>query len=802
MTLSLPEAERNMTVVKLNELAFEALLEAMPDALLMVGEDGLIKAVNRKLEALSGYGEAELLGQAIELLVPHSIQNDHRKIREKYAEAPLARSMGALQNITLRTRAETEIPVDISLSPLAVEEGRFFIATIRDISRQRQVEQELKTSKAGLDKAQSQARAGSWDMDLRTRILSWSAEIYRMFGLEYREIASTYDVFLKYVHPEDRASVHAAFLKSLETHKSHDVEHRLLLKDGSIKFVIQHFEPVLDENGEAIQYVGSIQDITSQKKREADLQRFRAAMESSPDSITFTDVDTMLFTYVNKMGAQRIGYTRDEMLQLGPADVVACDPGDLTRMYEEAIAAGDEGTRTEVEVISKTGELLSSELRRRALLLDNRWVIITTTIDRTERKEYERKLQQAHDELEDRVEQRTRQLKIEIEQRKKASQVKNEFLSSMSHELRTPLNSILGFAQLLDLSNDDFSDRQREHLHHILASGEHMLKLVSDLLALNTIEEGRLSLQLENVSVAEVVKDCLNQVRSRADERNIQLIDQCSEQKSLPGLWADTMRLNQLLLTLLSNAIKYNKEGGFITVFCRELPDNMLRISVADTGAGIPFNGKKDLFAPFERLGRETGPIEGGGIGLSIAKRIVELLDGKIGYESAAGRGSTFWIDIPLSEDQEVTKDKFGSATEVVSEEPTAQAEERPCKVVLYIEDDPDNMELMRHIIARSPELNASMLKAHNAELGIELARKHLPDLVLMDINLPGINGDEALRRLRYIQETRDIPVVAISANAMPHNIESASAAGFEAFITKPVNVGVIQQTISKLLNI
>lgn len=788
-----------MTVVTLDELAFEALLDAMPDALLVVGDDGRIKAVNSKLANLTGYGEEELLGQTIELLVPQRLVQQHTRIREKYGQAPSSRSMGELDNILLRTKLDIEIPVDISLSPLAVEEGQFIIATIRDISKRSVVEQELRASKSSLDKAQRLARMGSWNQDLLSNSLTWSSEIYRMFGLENQEIPSTYDAFLEYVHPDDRRSVHLSFLRSLRNRKATSVEHRLLLKDGTIKSVVQRFESVFDDNGAATAYVGSIQDVTAQKEREEELQRFRVAMESSPDSITFTDVDTMRFLYVNKVGAQRVGYSKEELLQMGPADVLSCDRKDLARMYEETIAAGDEGTRTEIEVITKTGKRTHSEARRRALLLDNRWVIITISIDLTERKDYEAKLQQAHDELELRVEERTRQLRIEIEQRKKASQVKNEFLASMSHELRTPLNSILGFAQLLSLSEDGFSANQREHLQHILSSGEHMLRLVSDLLQLNTIEEGRLSLQLENVSAAETVRDCLNQVRQKAEEKNIQLIDQCSRQESLPSLWADPMRLNQLLLTLLSNAIKYNREGGSITVFCNKAAGNMLRINVVDTGSGLSTDGDKDLFAPFERLGREAGPIEGGGIGLSIAKRIVELLDGNIGYESEAGRGSTFWVDIPLSKDQGLSETSFEPAQK--SEELKPAAAPEPGKVVLYIEDDPDNMDLMRHILARAPRLDVKMLEAGNAELGIELARKHRPDLILMDLNLPGINGDEAVKKLKCIEETETIPVIAISANAMPHTIETVKADGFEACITKPVNVKAIQQTINELLN-
>jgi len=790
------------TAVNLNDLDFEAILEAMPDALLIVCEKGNIKAVNRKLEELSGYCKQELLEQSIELLVPHGIQQEHQQIRKNYSISPIPRLMGEMGNIHLLTKADVELPVAISLSPVEVGEGRFVIAAIRNISRRKQIEEELRYSKAGLDKAQSLAQVASWDMDITTSIVSWSAEIYRMLGLDPDGKAPSTEAFLEIIHPDDREFVRATLAEAFRARESCEIEHRLLLKDGSIKAVIQHFESVLDDDGRAIRYVGAIQDVTTQKRYESELERFRVAMEFSPDSITFTDVETMRFVYVNKVGAERIGYTQDEMLKMGPESVLDIDRQELVRMYDEAIAAGDEGTFTELEVIGKSGERLISEARRRALLLDNRWVIITITIDIAKRKEYERKLQQIHEELENRVEERTYQLQIEIEQRKKASQVKNEFLSSMSHELRTPLNSILGFAQLLELSEAEFNDTQRDYLQHILASGEHLLRLVSDLLTLNTIEEGRLSLEFSHVSTAEVIKECLNQICFRAEERNIQLVDQCGAGETLLGVWGDFMQLKQLLLTLLSNAVKYNKEGGTITVSCNEVPDNKLRISVTDTGEGVPVDLGKDLFAPFERLGREAGPIEGGGIGLSIAKRIIGLLNGEIGYESEAGQGATFWVDIPLSGEQDPIFAGLESATKTTAEEPTVSSENKPSKVLLYIEDDADNMELMRQILSIMPEFDITLLEASSGEQGIQLAGKHLPDIILMDVNLPGMSGIAAVQKLKNSAETKAIPIVAISADVNPDDIESAIASGFDAYITKPIKVAMIHQSISKILSL
>ncbi|MCH8134359.1 MAG: response regulator, partial [Proteobacteria bacterium] len=382
----------------------------------------------------------------------------------------------------------------------------------------------------------------------------------------------------------------------------------------------------------------------------------------------------------------------------------------------------------------------------------------------------------------------------------RANRAKSAFRSSMSHELRTPLNCILGFAQLLELSEAEFDSKQKVHIRHILSSGEHLLNLVTDVLELHTIEEGRMSLKFDHVSADEVIEDCLNQIQFRARESEVQLIDGRKAQETLPRLWTDATRLKQLLLNLLSNAIKYNEEGGTVTISCSEMPGNMLRICVADTGAGIPLDRRKDLFTPFERLGRETGPIEGSGIGLSIAKRLIELLSGNIGYDSEVGKGSTFWVDIPLSQEQDLAGGDVESVVSAAPEQLTSPMEESNSRVILYIEDDPDNQSLMGHILARMPEFKIELLTAHNAELGLDLARKHRPDVVLLDINLPGMNGIDAVQKLKLMQETKAIPVIAISADATPQAIEGAMQHGFESYITKPINVREIQQTISKFL--
>jgi len=372
------------------------------------------------------------------------------------------------------------------------------------------------------------------------------------------------------------------------------------------------------------------------------------------------------------------------------------------------------------------------------------------------------------------------------EEAETANRAKSEFLSSMSHELRTPMNAILGFAQLLEYNPEEpLSTTQKSSVDLILKGGNHLLELIDQVLELSKIEAGKLSLNVDRISARNVIGEGLQLIQSRADRDGIRIIDQ-SDKENLPLLWTDGMRLTQVLLNLLSNAVKYNRKGGTVILSCQEMPNQMVRISVADTGWGIPLDKQNNLFMPFERLGREAGNIEGTGIGLTITKQIVELLGGHISFESEEGKGSVFSIDIPVSEQQDVDTVTGNTAA------PTDRKVDVPGKagsqyLVLYIEDNPDNMQLMEMIIGRVS--NTRLLTAFNAELGLDLAKREKPDLILMDINLPGLNGTEALKQLQAMTETKGIPVLAITAAAMNKEREAGLKAGFRDYITKPINV-------------
>ncbi len=374
-----------------------------------------------------------------------------------------------------------------------------------------------------------------------------------------------------------------------------------------------------------------------------------------------------------------------------------------------------------------------------------------------------------------------------------ANRAKSDFLSSMSHELRTPMNAILGFAQLLKLDpQEPHRENQDSWVENILASGQHLLELIDQVLELSKIEAGVFALTIEHVLVRDVLDESLAMVEGRAAERDIEIIDQTAPD-DLSAVRTDATRLMQVLLNLLSNAVKYNRHGGQVTLSRRDAADGMVRIVVADSGEGIPKDRQCDLFKPFKRLGREPREIEGTGIGLTITKQIVEMLGGRIGFESEEGKGSTFWVDIPASTKQAAEDRKAGAAGKGVM---TVGGENEAAlhRSVLYIEDNPANMRLMEAII--EGVTNTTLLSAHNAELGLELTRKYRPDLILMDVNLPGMDGMEALEEIKRNPDTSAIPVIALTALAMPVDVRAGLKAGFDGYLTKPIDVQEVLKAI------
>jgi len=551
-------------------------------------------------------------------------------------------------------------------------------------------------------------------------------------------------------------------------------------KDGSRFPAIVSVTALRNERGGIIGYLLIGTDNTARKQVEADRKKLdqrlrdqqfytRSLIESNIDALMTTD-PAGIITDVNKQMEALTGCTRDELIG-APFKNYFTDP-------ERAEAA--------IKLVLREKNVTNYELTARAR--DGKKTVVsynaTTFYDRdrtlqgvfaaardvTERKRLDQALQDKNVELE--------RAKIAAE---KANLAKSDFLSSMSHELRTPLNAILGFAQLMESDSPPPKRSQKAHIDQILHAGWYLLKLINEILDLAQIESGKLSLSPEPISLAEVMVECQTMIDPQRQKRGIKMTFPQFDTPCFVG--ADRTRLKQVLINLLSNAIKYNQPGGTVVVDCTTSTPERTRISVRDTGAGLTPEKLTQLFQPFNRLGQESSAEEGTGIGLVMSKRVVELMGGVIGVESTVGVGSVFWFELSTATAPQLA---------VNTAEPTAVAEVQVqygarLRTLLYVEDNPANLKLVEELIARRPDLR--LLSAINGKLGIELARRNQPEVILMDINLPGMSGIEALKILREDPATAHIPVIAISANAMPRDVGKGLQAGFFWYLTKPIKV-------------
>ena len=402
--------------------------------------------------------------------------------------------------------------------------------------------------------------------------------------------------------------------------------------------------------------------------------------------------------------------------------------------------------------------------------------------DNTARKEVERE-QEALDQRLREQQLALQETNVELEAARaaadKANRAKSDFLSGMSHELRTPLNAVLGFAQLLASDKPPPSASQQRSLDQILKGGWYLLQLINEILDLAMIESGKVTMSQESMGLSEVLRDCQALIGPQAEKRGIRLFFASLSEPFF--VHADRTRVKQVMINLLSNAIKYNSHGGKVTVECTAGREGMVRISVTDTGAGLTSEQTEQLFQPFNRLGQEDGAEEGTGIGLVVTKQLTELMGGAIGVDSEVGVGTTFWIELTASSEPVLEAAAFDAPLLLSTRNGAAM------KTLLYIEDNPANLTLVEQLIQRRSDLK--LLTAIDGHTGMQLARAYQPDVILMDINLPGVSGYGCLKILRDDVTTAHIPVMALSANAMPRDIEKGVEAGFLRYLTKPINV-------------
>lgn len=539
---------------------------------------------------------------------------------------------------------------------------------------------------------------------------------------------------------------------------------RLALRSGSLLVRPSPYTPFFGRDELVLlETLGALADLALERVEAEQTMRDQARLlDLSPDAILGRGMDGRI-NYWNEGATECYGFSREEALGRVSYELLATRfPAPLAEIEDRLLQTGRWG-----------GELVQTRKDGSEIIVSSRWAVRTDAqgnpvqvlvinTDVTEQRAAARELQVAKEEAE------------------RANQAKSEFLSRMSHELRTPLNAILGFGQLLEMG--DLDEEARDSVSEIIKGGKHLLELINEVLEISRIEAGKLAISLEAVPVHDLVAETMSLIRPLAEQRGLRLRYEevgCEGQHVL----GDLQRLKQVLLNLLSNAVKYNVDGGSVHLWCGPGPRDTLRISVSDTGGGIPQEKRGKLFEPFERLGTEQAHPEGTGLGLALSKRLVEAMGGAIGMESTPGQGSVFWVDLQRAEDP-AGRAHLPEDGERPDDTPSRP---RPSRTALYIEDNLSNLKLIQGVLTRRPEIR--LIAAMHGRMGLDLARQHRPDVILLDLQLPDMSGREILDALKADAATRDIPVVVISADATKGQVSKLMAAGAQTYLTKPLDV-------------
>lgn len=735
-------------------------------------------------ERLSGVGPGFILGKTRkELLDPEKLKQP--KWQQHLADLQAHRAFKDFEYEYKKPTGDL-LYVQIRGVPVFHRDGKFqgYRGTATDITNRVTAQRNLDDSTEKLSHAIRLIKLGYYVWDgIAKKTISCTEELADIHGVSAQEYIATtdsLDALLNWVHPDDREhylnSTANAVKNKVSTLK---LDYRITTRQGHVRYVREVFDPVYNGKGELLQTTGAMQDITELKLVE---QALKDAERLASLGNWRWSVDDNRLVSCSEGYARLIGVPMTEVLEYvnrGDLNLVHKeDVEHFTGVWQNAMHNGQDyqvqyrlkqpdGSFCDIEEI---GEVIFTK--------DGEYHEIRGTIqDITERKIVEKEMSLARSEAE------------------QANQAKSEFLSSMSHELRTPLNAILGFSEIMKVK-EPLTASQSKAVNHIIKGGKHLLQLITQVLDFAKIETGQIDLSIEPLDLHYAISDCISVAESLAEKRAINVIDKISD-KSLPPVLADLTRFKQVLLNLISNGIKYNQEGGILTIEAEEVPGNIIRISVTDTGSGIVQKKHDQVFEAFDRLGRESLGIEGTGIGLTISKQLVELMGGRIGFQSEENTGSTFWFELPLADPKESpVADPESPRGNLLLDSPLNKTCEQ--NLILYIEDNPANTLLMQTIFENIP--NNYLITAEDAENGLELTSINKPDIILMDIQLPGIDGIEALHRLKENQSTQDIPVIAITASALTSDIQKAQKEDFYAYLTKPINIermlSVIQEAI------
>ncbi|WP_162249203.1 MULTISPECIES: ATP-binding protein [unclassified Rhizobacter] len=618
------------------------------------------------------------------------------------------------------------------------------------------------------------AAAGLWECDLVLQRVGANEECARIVGVEPSQLQPELAFWRERIHPDDLAAV-AAELRSDPDPRTQALRVELRLRHEQLgwRWVVLRGRIVeRDAQGAPLRALGTAMDVDDRKRAEAAVRASEARLRA------LTAHTAVLIYEVDANGRTIFANRGDDPPRRRVVGSLAQDwypPAQRARFNGHLHAAFTSGSRQSFE------SMLPNEAgvpRHYVITIapitaaDGVRSVTITALDVSELKQAQEALVEANRRLESRVLERTRALEAARDEAERANRGKSEFLSRMSHELRTPMNAILGFAQLLEMT--ERSDKHAHWLSEIRHAGDHLLELIDELLDLARIEVGKLNVRLAPVDLDAVIQEAASMCRVGAAAQQVALtVDAGGDALAVV---ADRTRLRQILVNFLSNAIKYNRAGGRVVVHRdRSADGRCVRVTVSDTGPGIASDRLALLFTPFERLGQEDSDVQGSGIGLALSRRLAGLMHCEVGAESVEGEGSTFWIELPLA------------ATDIeaaASAPPAVQRTAHRTLRVLYIEDNPINLALMQAAFEDRSDL--ALLTAQDGASGVAMAGAERPDVILLDILLPRMSGFEVLQELRRDPRLRDTPVVAVTASAMAHDVDRGKAAGFSAYVTKP----------------
>jgi PAS domain S-box-containing protein len=801
---------RNLTVRE-SEEKLAVTLNSIGDAVIATDAEARVTRLNPVAEKLTGWPIAEALGRPVSEVF-HIINKESRLPSTIPVLETLARGtvQGLANHTVLVARDGSECDIADSCAPIHAIDGQVIGAVLvfRNVSAEYAAQQAVRDSAALVQTILNTVADGIITLRANGGIIeSANPAAEHMFGSTAAELVGQSFSWLIPEFGQDQESGSLEFYSASDEARAAGAGREVTgrRKDGT-SFPLEIAVSEMRLGGQRY-FTGILRDISARKLAEEALEKAGALQNAIFKSANFSCIatDAKGVIQIFNVGAERmLGYAAGEVMnKITPADIsdpqeVIARANALSREIGTPILPGFEALAFKASrgiediyaltYIRKDGSRFPAEVSVTALRDAQDEIIgyLLIGTDNTARMKVE-----AERALLDRA---LKEKNVELESARvladKANLAKSDFLSSMSHELRTPLSAILGFAQLMESGTPLPTLAQKRSIDQILKAGWYLLQLINEILDLALVESGRLSISPEAISLSEVMHECEAMIEPQAKKRGIKVVFSHPEMSLF--VKADRVRVKQVLINLLSNAIKYNKKAGTVSVESVVDPSGSVRISIRDTGNGLSSQQMAQLFQPFNRLGQER-ETEGTGIGLVVCKRLVELMGGVIGVESTVGKGSVFWFELKLT-----TEPILVTADESRGLARSAVESEAPKRTLLYVEDNPANLMLVEDLVARRSDLR--LISASDGRRGVEAALASLPDVILMDINLPGISGIEALKILSEDLTTAHIPIIALSANAIPRDIAKGLEAGFFRYLTKPIKIDEFMDSLDLAL--